>query len=76
MGKPEGKKELALYDLKNDIHEDNNVAESNPQIVKKLQSFAESARKDLGRSQPQGNRAKRGWLGRYRITKIKGKNNY
>ena len=47
-GKPEGKKELALYDLKNDIHEDNNVAESNPQIVKKLQSFAESARKDLG----------------------------
>ena len=47
-GKPEGKKELALYDLKNDIHEDNNVAESNPQIVKKLQSLAESARKDLG----------------------------
>ena len=47
-GKPEGKKELALYNLKNDIHEDKNVAESNPKIVKKLQSLAESARKDLG----------------------------
>ena len=47
-GKPEGKKELALYDLDNDIHEDKNVAESNPQIVEKLQSFAQSAREDLG----------------------------
>ncbi len=30
------------------IDEDKNVAESNPQIVKKLQSLAESAREDLG----------------------------
>ena len=48
MGKTGRKKELALYDLKNDIHEDNNVAESNPKIVKKLQSLAETAREDLG----------------------------
>ena len=58
-GKPEGKK-LTLYDLRNDIHEDNNVAESNPQIVKKLQSLAESARKDLG--DLTSKKEQRGWL--------------
>ncbi len=40
--------ELSLFDLENDIGESKNVADQNPQIVKKLLKYAEEARKDLG----------------------------
>ena len=47
-GKPEGKTELKLFDLAADIHEDNNVAPANPEVVQRLLALAENARKDLG----------------------------
>jgi arylsulfatase A-like enzyme len=47
-GKPEGKAELKLFDLAADIHEDNNIAEANPEVVKRLLALAENAREDLG----------------------------
>ncbi len=37
-----------LYDLENDVGESTNVADKNPEIVKQLEAFAESAREDLG----------------------------
>lgn len=37
-----------LYDLKNDIGESKDVAAKNPEMVKKLQAYAEEARADLG----------------------------
>lgn len=39
---------LRLYHLGNDVGETKNVAEENPEIVKKLQKLANQARKDLG----------------------------
>ena len=47
-GKPEGETELKLFDLMDDIHEDNNVAAENPDVVKQLLALAEQARNDLG----------------------------
>jgi arylsulfatase A-like enzyme len=52
-GKPGRYKQLMLespelYDLKSDIGETKNVATLNPDIVKKLQALAETARKDMG----------------------------
>jgi arylsulfatase A-like enzyme len=41
---------LELYDLEQDISEKNNVAEDHPEIVKQLETLAESAREDLGDS--------------------------
>jgi arylsulfatase A len=41
---------LELYDLANDIGERHNVAESHPQVVERLQAYAERARDDLGDS--------------------------
>ena len=41
---------LALYDLENDIEELHNVADQYPEVVKRLQTLAEKARKDLGDS--------------------------
>ena len=62
-GKPEGKKELALFNLASDIHEDRNVAAENPEIVKKLIAHAEAARKDLGDvDRPGKGQRKAGWV--------------
>lgn len=44
------KTELALYNLDNDIGESVNVADKNPDVVKKLTELAEAAREDLGDS--------------------------
>lgn len=41
-------KELELYDLSLDVSETNNVAEQHPEVVKKMQDFAEEARAELG----------------------------
>jgi len=47
-GKPEGKTELKLFNLAEDIHEDRNVADAHPEVVKRLLALAEKAREDLG----------------------------
>jgi arylsulfatase A len=47
-GKPEGEQAFKLFDLEADIHEDNNVAESNPEMVRRLIALADQARADLG----------------------------
>ena len=39
---------LELYDLKNDIGETNNLVDEKPEIVERLQRYAEQARQDLG----------------------------
>ena len=39
---------LALFDLKSDVGESNNVADQHPEIVARLQLAAEKAREDLG----------------------------
>ena len=44
------KLEAALYNLETDIGETNNVAAQYPEIVKRLEGFAEMARADLGDS--------------------------
>ena len=62
-GKPEGKTEQKLFNLAKDIHEDNNVASANPDIVKRLQGFAEEARADLGDvNHPGKGQRKAGWV--------------
>lgn len=62
-GKPEGKREMALYNLAEDIHEDNNVADDNPKVVKNLLGWARVARKELGDVGLQGKgQRKAGWV--------------
>ena len=62
-GKPEGKKELKLFNLAEDIHEDNNVATANPKVVKRLLAYAEAARQDLGDGpHPGKGQRKAGWV--------------
>ena len=62
-GKPEGKKELALYNLARDIHEDNNVAAGHPEIVRRLISHAKAAREELGDvGRPGKGQRKAGWV--------------
>ena len=62
-GKPEGKKELTLFNLASDIHEDKNVAAENPEIVKKLIAHAEAAREDRGDvDRPGKGQRKAGWV--------------
>jgi hypothetical protein len=39
---------LSLFDLEKDIGEMTNVADQNPEVVKKLMAFVERAREDLG----------------------------
>ena len=39
---------VELYDLKNDVSESKDVAEENPEIVKRLMLAVEAARDDLG----------------------------
>jgi arylsulfatase A-like enzyme len=62
-GKPEGKKELKLFNLAKDIHEDTDVASTNPKVVKQLLAYAEAARKDLGdTNRPGKGQRKAGWV--------------
>jgi len=62
-GKPEGRKELTLFNLASDIHEDRNVAAENPEIVKQLLSHAEAAREDLGdMDRPGKGQREAGWV--------------
>lgn len=44
----QGKETLELYNLKDDIGETNNLAESNPQIVTRLKGFLEKCKADIG----------------------------
>ena len=39
---------LELYNLETDIGETTNVADKHPEVVRRLQAFAEAAREDLG----------------------------
>ena len=62
-GKPEGKKELKLFNLAKDIAESKNVAAANPKVVKQLLTYAETARKDLGDTgRPGKGQRKAGWV--------------
>ncbi|MDB4520441.1 sulfatase [Akkermansiaceae bacterium] len=62
-GKPDGKKELKLFNLAKDIHEDQNVASGNPKVVKQLLAYAEDAREDLGDvGRPGKGQRKAGWV--------------
>ena len=62
-GKPEGKRELKLFNLASDIHEDDNLAHENPEVVKRLLTYAEAARKDLGDvDRPGEGQRKAGWV--------------
>ncbi|HAY83086.1 MAG TPA: arylsulfatase [Planctomycetaceae bacterium] len=47
-GKPEGESVEKLFHLVDDIHEDHNVAEQHPDVVKRLRQFADQARAELG----------------------------
>ena len=40
--------QVELFDLRNDVSETTNVAAMNPEIVARLEAFAETAREDLG----------------------------
>ncbi len=44
----QAKIELSLFDLKNDVGEQHNVIDQHPEIVARLQKYAEAAREDLG----------------------------
>jgi len=61
-GKPEGKTELKLFNLIKDIHEDSNLADKNPDVVKRLLAHAEQAREDIGDvNHPGKGQRKAGW---------------
>jgi len=47
-GKPEGRQSIKLFNLALDIHEDENLALENPEIVERLLKYAKKARLDLG----------------------------
>jgi arylsulfatase A-like enzyme len=62
-GQPEGKTSLQLYDLKNDIHEDHNVADEHPDVVNRLLALAQKTRKDIGDVGAKGkNQRPPGWV--------------
>ena len=62
-GKPEGKTELKLFNLIHDVHEDSNLADKNPEVVKRLLALAEQAREDLGDvNRPGKGQRKAGWV--------------
>ena len=62
-GKPEGETEQKLFNLAKDIHEDHNVAAANPEVVKRLEGFAEEARADLGNvERPGKGQRQAGWV--------------
>ena len=47
-GKPEGRQSIKLFNLALDIHEDENLALENPEIVERLLKYVKKARLDLG----------------------------
>ena len=54
---------VAVVNLAEDIHEDNNVATANPKVVKQLLTYAEAAREDLGDvGHPGKGQRKAGWV--------------
>lgn len=62
-GKPEGPKDEKLFNLRDDIHEDHDVAAENPEVVRKLRELAERAREDLGDvDRPGANQREAGWV--------------
>jgi len=62
-GKPIPNSPLQLYNLGADIGEKNNVADKNPDVVKRLLAFAEKARDDLGDLNREGrNQRPAGWF--------------
>ena len=62
-GMPEGKTPLKLFNLAKDIHEDENLADKNPEVVKRLLAHAERAREDLGDvNLPGQGQRKAGWV--------------
>ena len=62
-GSPEGKTELKLFNLTEDIHEDRNVAAVHPEIVALLTAFADKAREDLGdMERPGKGQRPAGWV--------------
>ncbi len=64
-GKPEGKTPLKLFDLETDIHEDHNVADQHPDVIKRLLALADNAREDLGDTdRPGKNQREAGWVDR------------
>ena len=62
-GKPIPNSPLQLYNLDSDIAEKNNVADKNPDVVKRLLTLAEKARDDLGDLNRKGkNQRPAGWV--------------
>ena len=62
-GKPEGPTEQKLFNLADDIHEDHNIANQHPEIVKLLLAMAKEAREDLGDAgSPGQNQRPAGWV--------------
>lgn len=62
-GKPIPNSPLQLYNLDSDIAEKNNVADKNPDVVKRLLALAEKARDDLGDLDRKGkNQRPAGWV--------------
>ncbi len=62
-GKPEGTTEQKLFNLSKDIHEDQNVAAANPEVVKRLENYAKEAVADLGNvGRPGGGQRPAGWV--------------
>ena len=51
-GKPNGYQQLqakyALYDLKSDVGETTNVADQHPEVIARLEKYAQEVRADLG----------------------------
>jgi len=44
----QGKTDLALYDLDNDVEERKNIVDKHPEVVERLKALAETAREELG----------------------------
>ena len=64
-GKPEGAKQMKLFDLVADIHEDKDVKDSNPEVVKRMLALVEKVRADLGDMKSAGkNQRPAGWVDR------------
>ena len=62
-GKPEGPRPLKLFDLVADIHEDKDVKDKNPLVVKRLLSLVDKVRADLGDMESAGkNQRPAGWV--------------
>ena len=54
---------MKLFNLAKDIHENQNVAVQNPEVVNRLLAHAESARKELGDVGRDGRgQRKAGWV--------------